>query len=289
MSMRLTADAMEVRVGNPLRKLVLLKLCDNANDRGQCWPSMQYVADQCEISTRSVMNHIATLEKDGFLRVIQRATKGKKISNLYMITLGEGIARQRASAKAIEQYELPVSGENLGGSSESPAHLSSELDSLLNQVSSESGSSSSESPAYLSSESPAHKSVIQPVIEPDINIFNSISLAALPKQISPAAAREFIDHRKRIEKPVTQGAFDREMGLALEAIKFGLAPDAVIRECIDAGWWNIKVEWARARMAKVNSVQPLAVTSKNISIADQLSDRSWAGKNNNQTGSHRHD
>jgi len=289
MSMRLTADAMEVRVGNPLRKLVLLKLCDNANDKGQCWPSMQYVADQCEISTRSVMNHIATLEKDGFLRVIQRATKGKKISNLYMITLGEGIARQRVSANAIEQYELPVSGENLGGSSESPAHLSSELNSLLNQVSSESGSSSSESPAYLSSESPAHKSVIQPVIEPDINIFSSISLAALPKQISAAAAREFIDHRKRIEKPVTQGAFDREMGLALGGGKFGLSADVIIRECIDAGWWNIKPDWAHARLAKAAAQQPAAVNSKNVSLAEQLTDRSWANKNNNQGGSNCHD
>ena len=289
MSMRLTADAMEVRVGNPLRKLVLLKLCDNANDKGQCWPSMQYVADQCEISTRSVMNHIATLEKDGFLRVIQRATKGKKISNLYLITLGEGIARQRLGANAIEQGELPVSDENLGGSSESPAHLSSELNSLLNQVSSESGSSSSESPAYLSSESPAHKSVIQPVIEPDINIFNSISLVALPKEISVAAAREFIDHRARIEKPVTQGAFDREMGLALGAIKFGLAPDAVIRECIDAGWWNIKVDWAHARMAKASSPATLATNSKNQSLASQLSDRSWAVNKNNQGGSNCHE
>lgn len=34
MSMSLMAKAMSIRVGNPLRKLVLIKLADNANDKG---------------------------------------------------------------------------------------------------------------------------------------------------------------------------------------------------------------------------------------------------------------
>lgn len=58
MSMELMVKAMKIRVGNPLRKLVLIKLADNASDQGECWPSYQHIADQCEISKRSVMNHI---------------------------------------------------------------------------------------------------------------------------------------------------------------------------------------------------------------------------------------
>ena len=50
MSMNLMAKAMNIKVGNPLRKLVLIKLADNANDNGECWPSYQHVADQCELS-----------------------------------------------------------------------------------------------------------------------------------------------------------------------------------------------------------------------------------------------
>lgn len=34
MSMELMVRAMKIKVGNPLRKLVLLKLADNANDQG---------------------------------------------------------------------------------------------------------------------------------------------------------------------------------------------------------------------------------------------------------------
>ncbi|HIA8111342.1 TPA: helix-turn-helix domain-containing protein, partial [Escherichia coli] len=36
MSMSLMAKAMNIKVGNPLRKLVLIKLADNANDNGEC-------------------------------------------------------------------------------------------------------------------------------------------------------------------------------------------------------------------------------------------------------------
>lgn len=39
MSMELMVKAMKIRVGNPLRKLVLIKLADNASDQGECWPS----------------------------------------------------------------------------------------------------------------------------------------------------------------------------------------------------------------------------------------------------------
>lgn len=284
MSMKLTAQAMELRVGNPLRKLVLLKLCDNANDKGFCWPSMQYVADQCEITKRSVMTHIAILEAEGFLRVMQRAKEGKKISNLYLITLAEGIARRGESASASKNGEANFADFS-GVSSEGDSLLSSELNSLLNRVSSESGSRSSEGDSLLSSEGDSHKPVIQPVIEPIIKLFNSISLESLPKEISPAAAREFVEHRNRIEKPVTQGAFDREMSQALAGCKFGLTADDVIRECIDAGWWNINPEWAHTRkQRRLVDPPPNIGNSKTISIAEQLVDRSWAQNKNNQSG-----
>ena len=64
MSMLLMAKAMSIKVGNPLRKLVLIKLADNASDTGECWPSHQHIADQCEISRRSVITHI-----EGFVRL----------------------------------------------------------------------------------------------------------------------------------------------------------------------------------------------------------------------------
>lgn len=79
--------AMQTKVGNPLRKLVLIKLADNANDQGECWPSHQHVADQCEISKTSVRNHIKKLEEMGLLRIQHREGPKGNTSNLYHLTL----------------------------------------------------------------------------------------------------------------------------------------------------------------------------------------------------------
>lgn len=96
--------AMKTKVGNPLRKLVLIKLADNANDQGECWPSHQYIADQCEISKASVKNHIRALADAGFLQVEHRDGPKGNTSNLYHITLGVGQELTQGGA-----------GDDLGG------------------------------------------------------------------------------------------------------------------------------------------------------------------------------
>jgi hypothetical protein len=86
--MELMVRAMKMKVGNPLRKLVLLKLADNANDQGECWPAVQYIAEQCEISKRSAQNHIQQLVKDGLVRIEERkAENGLNRSNVYHLVL----------------------------------------------------------------------------------------------------------------------------------------------------------------------------------------------------------
>ncbi|MGN9452122.1 helix-turn-helix domain-containing protein [Klebsiella grimontii] len=86
--MSLMAKAMGVKVGNSLRKLVLIKLADNANDKGECWPSYQHIADQCECSKSAVRNHIDALEDMGLLKRENRVgvNNGKgNTSNVYYL------------------------------------------------------------------------------------------------------------------------------------------------------------------------------------------------------------
>jgi len=77
---------MESKVGNSARKLVLIKLADNANDDGYCFPSYVNIATHCEMSRRSVINHIKKLEDDGFLEKDARFTKTGNTSNSYKLT-----------------------------------------------------------------------------------------------------------------------------------------------------------------------------------------------------------
>ena len=88
--MSLMAKAMGVKVGNSLRKLVLIKLADNANDKGECWPSYQHIADQCECSKSAVRNHIDALEDMGLIKHENRVgvNNGKgNTSNVYYLNL----------------------------------------------------------------------------------------------------------------------------------------------------------------------------------------------------------
>lgn len=92
MSMELMVKAMKTKVGNPLRKLVLIKLADNASDQGECWPSYQHVADQCEIDRSTVRKHIKQLEAQGLLRIENRDGPKGNSTNLYYLTLS-GVGR----------------------------------------------------------------------------------------------------------------------------------------------------------------------------------------------------
>ncbi|UXE70002.1 helix-turn-helix domain-containing protein [Escherichia coli] len=109
MSMNLMSKAMNIKVGNPLRKLVLIKLADNANDNGECWPSYQHVADQCEVSRSTVKSHIRALEEMGLLKREFRRKGELNQSNVFYLTLdnaqqiqpesgGAGAARGGAGA-----------------------------------------------------------------------------------------------------------------------------------------------------------------------------------------------
>ncbi|AVJ20985.1 MULTISPECIES: helix-turn-helix domain-containing protein [Pseudomonas] len=169
MSMGLMVAAMKLRVGNPLRKLVLLKLADNASDIGECWPSYQHIADQCEISKRSVMNHIAALCDSGLLRKETRkgGPKGNS-SNVYFLTLDGGAADAPGVVQEIHQ----------GGAGDSPPSAAAAL-----------GGSAGVAPRISNSFEP----VIEPVIEP-----------IAPQALAQAATGQVVvlaSQRPRLEIP----------------------------------------------------------------------------------------
>lgn len=110
MSMRLMVQAMNCEVGNPARKLVLLKLADNANDDGICFPSYQYIADKCEMTRRSAISHIEYLIKMGLVSKKERKNKDGSISNLYFLHLEQGS----------ENFALGGENISLGGENISP-------------------------------------------------------------------------------------------------------------------------------------------------------------------------
>ena len=85
MSLKYMVKAMDTRVGNSIRKLVLIKLADNANDEGYCWPSHQNVADICEIGHSTARKHISVLEEQGYVLIENRKGPKGNMSNRYKL------------------------------------------------------------------------------------------------------------------------------------------------------------------------------------------------------------
>ncbi|WP_247191177.1 helix-turn-helix domain-containing protein [Escherichia coli] len=82
-------EVFHTEVGDPMHKLVLLKLADNANDNGECYPSYHHIAKECEISKRTAMRAVDSLCEKGLLIKQPRYLIGGKeqTSNFYVIVL----------------------------------------------------------------------------------------------------------------------------------------------------------------------------------------------------------
>ncbi|HBW4778620.1 TPA: helix-turn-helix domain-containing protein [Klebsiella pneumoniae] len=110
MSMTLMAKAMAIKTGNPIRKLVLIKLADNANDSGECWPSYKHIADHCECSKSAVRDHIDALISMGLLVKENRpgVKNGKgNASNLYCMNLDNPMPPKSIAPMPSESTGMP--------------------------------------------------------------------------------------------------------------------------------------------------------------------------------------
>lgn len=175
MSMELMVKAMKVKVGNPLRKLVLLKLADNASDHGECWPSYQHIADQCEISKRSVMIHIDALCECGLVKKeLRRGPKGNS-SNVYRLDFSSAGDSLGGSANR----SLPGAGDSLPGAGDSP------------------GGSAGAAPRISHSFEPVIESVNEPIKHTGASADASAPARSAKQDYSPEFETAWQDYPKR--------------------------------------------------------------------------------------------
>ncbi|HEX3809591.1 MAG TPA: helix-turn-helix domain-containing protein [Rhizomicrobium sp.] len=97
MSGKVIGWAMEQATGSPVTKLVLLKLADNANEEGVCWPSIALMVTHTELSKRAVREHLERLEALGLVRIERRTSCGGKLPNIYHLLIkpaGAGVVQE---------------------------------------------------------------------------------------------------------------------------------------------------------------------------------------------------
>ena len=207
MSMDLMVQAMKIKVGNPLRKLVLLKLADNASDLGECWPSYQHIADQCEISKRSVMNHIEALCECGLIKKELRTGPKGNSSNVYQLNLRSAGDSPGGSANR----SLPGAGDSLPGAGDSP------------------GGSAGAAPRISHSFEPVIESVNEPIKHTGASADASAPARSAKQDYSPEFETAWQDYPKRAggnSKAAAWKAWKARLkdGVNPEAMLAGLTP-----------------------------------------------------------------
>ncbi|HBT4773460.1 TPA: helix-turn-helix domain-containing protein [Klebsiella variicola subsp. variicola] len=185
MSMDLMVQAMKIKVGNPLRKLVLLKLADNASDLGECWPSYQHIADQCEISKRSVMNHIEALCECGLIKKELRTGPKGNSSNVYQLNLRSAGDSPGGSANR----SLPSATDSLPGAADSP------------------GGSAGAAPRISHSFEPVNEPVNEPIKHTGASAIASAPVRSAKQDYSPEFETAWQAYPKRAGGNSKSGAF----------------------------------------------------------------------------------
>lgn len=226
MSMRLMVQAMNCKVGNPARKLVLLKLADNANDDGICFPSYQYIADKCEMTRRSAISHIECLIKMGLVSKKERKNKDGSISNLYLLHLEQG------------SENFALGGENISLGSENFALGGSE------------------------NISPITSHSLEPVNEPKKTTQKSESEMLLERfGITGQLAKDFIAHRKTKRGAISETQLSR---LQKQADKAGISICEAVEICIERNWQGFNAAWDwRDEKLRTSQVQKMSFEEKN--------------------------
>ncbi|OEF75413.1 transcriptional regulator [Vibrio cyclitrophicus 1F111] len=118
MCVSLILSFIPLKTGSPISKLVLLKLADNADARGVCFPSLNYLAQYCEVSVRTVKRHINELERQGFVKRIKRFDdSGRQRSNIYQLRLPSGHHIQQTdldqAARVLDQEDVALEQEDI--------------------------------------------------------------------------------------------------------------------------------------------------------------------------------
>ena len=99
MSHNATNWAIQQRGLKPATKIVLWHLCDRHNPDMGCFPSLGRLAEDCEMSRRSVQDHLRILVEKGLVKVSKMARrKGQLPLNSYILgfefDLGQNLPKE---------------------------------------------------------------------------------------------------------------------------------------------------------------------------------------------------
>lgn len=105
MSIKLMSAVWDMELPTHTQKLVLLSLADQANDMGECWPSLDTISRRCGLTRQGVLDQIEKLTAQRCLSV---ETGGGRKSNRYTVAVNRiDQNRESVAVNAVDPSSQP--------------------------------------------------------------------------------------------------------------------------------------------------------------------------------------
>ena len=185
-------------------RFVLLKLADNANQDGKCWPSLPEIALATCLSESSVRRSVQKLEKGGWLEVFRGVGRGKsshytlieKVSDSYLL---KGVPQKGFQQKGFSETVPPCS------------------------------------PSLLPPTPPNNPPPIIPLQKP-----SKPASEELPEWLDRELWASWVEMRKKHKAPFTDRARRGILGDLTKLYEIGITdPNDRLEECIKHGWRGV--------------------------------------------------
>lgn len=199
------------------QKLVLLALCDNANDAGTCYPSVKNLAEKCGLSARGIQAAFAALEESGY--VTRDLRKGR--STVYTIQFPE------------PKSKLETTDE--------PPHVVHPRKSCTPARRAPTPAADAPLPPHVVHPTPARRApitVIEPSNKPSPNhqAQKAPVVVEIPDWMPVTDWEAFLESRKFSRAPMSAQAQIRAIAMLGKLREAGDDPSAVLEQSIINGW-----------------------------------------------------
>jgi hypothetical protein len=205
-------------------KLVLLALCDCANDQGECYPSIPTLVEKCSAGERTIQDALAYLTREGYLSRDFR--KGR--STLYMVADPRNWRTPAAAAPPQLPHPTPAVTAPLPAAAVTP----------------QPPQQPHPTPADAAP-TPADAAPIT-VIEPNTKTKTKSAPASVPASLlvdagfDESTASEFIAHKLRIKAPLTARAWADHL---TESRKAGWSPSDAAEKVMAKSWKGFEAKY----------------------------------------------
>lgn len=227
-------------------KLVLLALCDHANDDGVCYPSQEYLAEKCSMSRRSLIDQINKLKAYGILIAERRQKNGGRLANVYTIVL-DNFTQCANSAHAKSACENSACADSAHANVQITADSCAKFAHAIKE---EPSSNHQEEPSIYT---PPPNGKKQTAGEKKQGVWVESLELLTGKGVDEQIAKDFIAVRKSHKAPLTMTALGR---IEREAGKAGLSLEQAVCLCAEKGWRGFEAEWLTNSTQSMHSSKP---------------------------------